>query len=626
MSASLNAGLADLGARRLKLATAITGYADWLDHQHGIDRARSVRLGELAASLREDRLVIAFVAEFSRGKSELINALFFAGYGRRLLPAEAGRTTMCPVEIGYTPHEPPGVALLPIATRAREGTLASLRHRPVEWVRMGFDPEDADDIARALAALTETRSVPAEEADGLGLAPEGETAGMVEIPAWRYARVNLPHPLLEAGLVVLDTPGLNALGSEPELTLSVLPQAHAVFFLLAADTGVTRSDLELWRRHVHRHLHLHVAVLNKIDTLWDALRPEAEIRAAIARQRADSARLLKLPVERVYAVSAQKALVGQITGDARLVDASGIVALERFIHEEVLPTRQALLQDAVSREVGQLIDQSSEMLAQRIRRTGEDYLTLSRLAGKSRNLIARAYARWEDERAAYSACLADFQTTRAALEAAAGQIDEALAPGQIEALLESARQSLEASWTTRGLTAGMRSLASALDARLAAAESAASEALGLLDTAYVRFVNEHGLPPLDAPRLDLAAHRQRLDLLLEASVAFCRDPANLLAEKRFVIRRFYGGLVEEARRVLERARTDALRWQRIALDPVHVRLRAHRHDLEARLTHLRTVRDEEAHLAQRMQSLKEEMTRLREARGALARLAAELAV
>ena len=45
--------------------------------------------------------MLAFVAEFSRGKSELINAIFFADAGRRVLPATPGRTTMCPVELRY---------------------------------------------------------------------------------------------------------------------------------------------------------------------------------------------------------------------------------------------------------------------------------------------------------------------------------------------------------------------------------------------------------------------------------------------------------------------------------------------------------------------------------------------
>ena len=74
--------------------------------------------------------------------------------------------------------------------------------------------------------------------------------GSVDIPCWRHAVINFPHPLLQQGLVILDTPGLNAIGTEPELTLNLLPNAHAVLFLLAADAGVTKTDLEVWNDHL----------------------------------------------------------------------------------------------------------------------------------------------------------------------------------------------------------------------------------------------------------------------------------------------------------------------------------------------------------------------------------------
>src|SRR3569623_322845 len=99
-------------------------------------------------------------------------------------------------------------------------------------------------------------------------------AGKVEIPKWRHALINIAHPLLKHGLVILDTPGLNAIGAEPELTGNLIPQAHAVLFILAADTGVTKSDLAIWREHLiaeDSDADSRLVVLNKIDTMWDAL-------------------------------------------------------------------------------------------------------------------------------------------------------------------------------------------------------------------------------------------------------------------------------------------------------------------------------------------------------------------
>ena len=76
MSMLLEQEIADYNTRRSLLATAISDYAEWMDRLHGIDIERTLQLNDTAASLKNDRLMVAFVAEFSRGKTELINALF----------------------------------------------------------------------------------------------------------------------------------------------------------------------------------------------------------------------------------------------------------------------------------------------------------------------------------------------------------------------------------------------------------------------------------------------------------------------------------------------------------------------------------------------------------------------
>ena len=111
---------------------------------------------------------------------------------------------------------------------------------------------------------------------------------------WRHALINIAHPLLKQGLVILDTPGLNAIGAEPELTVNLIPQAHAVVFMLAADTGVTKSDLSIWREHLVTeadNTDSRLVVLNKIDTMWDSLSTPAQVQGQIDRQRAISAEI-----------------------------------------------------------------------------------------------------------------------------------------------------------------------------------------------------------------------------------------------------------------------------------------------------------------------------------------------
>src|SRR5690554_7778056 len=74
----------------------------------------------------------------------------------------------------------------------------------------------------SLEEVSRTKSVSVEEARALGFQDEAldydpQNSRQVIIPAWRHALISLKNPLLEQGLRILDTPGLNALGSEPEL-------------------------------------------------------------------------------------------------------------------------------------------------------------------------------------------------------------------------------------------------------------------------------------------------------------------------------------------------------------------------------------------------------------------------
>src|SRR5512143_843957 len=629
MSIHLEQEVADFSERRMRLATAITDYADWLDRQHGIDAERTLRLADTASGLRQDKLVVAFVAEFSRGKTELINALFFADHGQRLLPSDPGRTTMCPTELYCSPDDAPSLSLLPIETRRRDESLARLKHSPIEWSRVSLDPNDPRQLQESLKKLTETKPMPAVDAIELGLWNGEDDSerhmlrgdGTVEVPAWRYAMVNYPHPLLKAGLTILDTPGLNALGAEPELTLSVIPSAHAVMYLLATDTGVTRSDLEIWQKHVQRHGNYHVAVLNKIDMLWDELKTDAEVRESIERQAEETARVLKLPRSGVFTVSAQKALTAKIRGDGELRIRSGIEALEYLLAHQIIPARRDMLFNAINREVNGMVDESRIDLAARLRRDTGELVQLTQLSGKNRDLIEQTRATLQQEKDSYDATCDQFRVTRKIVKGQGKHLLEHLSDETLDAILASGRATLEASMTTRGLTGGIRQLTEEMGGRFLQASKLADNMLDILEQAYARFHREHKLPKMQAPRLDLGAYRNRLEALTRETEAFCRDPANLMLEKRFMIRRFYAGLAEEARKTFKLARVEAERWVRIALDPIMTRIREHKQHLDTRLTSLKHILENMGTLQGRMAQLKQEIERLRQDKVELERIA-----
>lgn len=99
---------------------------------------------------------------------------------------------------------------------------------PNAWQKIRLNTESAQEMKEALVGLIQQKQVSKKEAEKLGLWSVQDSGmmqellhtGLVKIPVWRHAIINYPHPLLKNGLAVIDTPKLNALGAEPEITLS----------------------------------------------------------------------------------------------------------------------------------------------------------------------------------------------------------------------------------------------------------------------------------------------------------------------------------------------------------------------------------------------------------------------
>ena len=393
------------------LIKTMDDYQAWMKRFRLITTDSERRIQACRDALQEDRLTIAVVAEFSRGKTELINAIFFADYGRRLLPSSAGRTTMCPTEMFYdreTGHS--YVRLLPIETRLQDESLAELKQSPDAWVNYPLDLASMDQVEDCLREVIQTRSVCLEEAVRLGLYDAEQHPHLstppetVEIPKWRHALISFPHPLLRQGLVILDTPGLNALGSEPELTLNMLSSAQAVLFVLAADAGVTRTDLEMWQNHIkgfHRRRQQGLmVVLNKADALWDDLRDETAILTTIEQQRDTTAKILGIQRSAIFPVSAQKGLLAKVKGDEALLERSALPMLERYLSRDILTARKEIIQDTITAEISHMLESTIAVVATKLKGINAQRKELDGLSGKSHEVVEHLMAKTREEQAA----------------------------------------------------------------------------------------------------------------------------------------------------------------------------------------------------------------------------------
>lgn len=588
-------------AWRTLLASDIAEFQTWLTENELSDGQIDLRLGQLLERLAEDRLNVAFVAEFSRGKSELINAIFFADYGDRMLPSSIGRTTMCPTELLFDGNKPPQLELLPIQTRASNTGVGEYKRFPDQWERLPIDVDSPESLQDALRHVSETTRVTPDEASRLGFATDEEdndlyrpdADGMVEIPRWRHALINFPHPLLKQGLVILDTPGLNAIGAEPELTLSLLPNAHAVLFILAADTGVTQSDLAIWKEHIctgGTTRRGRLVVLNKIDGQWDELKTEAEINAEITRQVEQSAQILALPASQVFPVSAQKGLVAKINQDIELLARSRLPMLEAALSDELIPAKRDIVCESTGQEFGDVAKRVRTLLESRQSGLSEQLTELTELRGKNRGVVEYMMGKVRTEKDEFEQGLQRYYAVRSVFSTLTNNLFAHLGLDRLRQVTGETREAmLEASFS-KNLSGAMKSFFAQTRRALADSSHEIGEILAMMEMVYKKFTVEHGLKLGSPTTFSLLRYEKEMDRLENWCDSHLGSTVSLLThDKKNITQKFFEEVAVQVRRAFERANKDAEIWLRAIMAPMETQVREHQIQLKRRLESIKRI-------------------------------------
>ncbi|TLX60858.1 GTPase [Stutzerimonas nosocomialis] len=594
------------------LIREVTRYRSWLAHNRLNSEGVEARLERALKLLRTDHITLAFVGEFSRGKTELINALFFSGFGQRMLPSRAGRTTMCPTELFFDPRsERSYIRLLPIETRLGETSIAQFKRTPEQWTHIALDPTDADNMAEAFGQVAQVKPMPAEQAIQLGFDPAMlESAGIegkVLVPAWRHALVNFDHPLLRQGLRILDTPGLNALGSEPELTLSMLPSAQGIIFLLSADTGVTASDMEIWQQHIRRldesTQGALFAVLNKIDVLWDDLAGEVFMQNAIYRLRGHTARQLGLEDEDVLPLSAKQALLAKVRGDKALLERSQLAELEQLLCERIIAQKERLLEERVIRQVLSLLQNSQHVLSQRLEKVCEQRDLLASHQQDNGQMLLELTARTREDHDLHHKQLLGLKTNQRLIKRQGDLLCAAIRTERLDQNLEKLRQRLTGSLTTIGINLGILQFFRSVELDLGLLEQEAELANKMVSAVYRRHNEENPLRAVDAPLFNLKPYQRELKKLQDKADQFRLQLKTLLTEQQILTRRFFATLVLEVVALHRRLRQEAEQWANEALAPLLQHSLEHKQQLETHMFKLKALAQETQQASQRGQLL-----------------------
>jgi hypothetical protein len=626
------------GEWRKRLEGGVTNLHDWLREHDLADAQVDQRVQDVRQRLRQDRLIVALVAEYSRGKSELINAIFFADFGARLLPAAAGRTTMCPTELLYDPARPPSLQLLPIETRLKDEPIDAFRSFPDEWTTFRLDLSDAVAMGAVLARISEVKRVPLALARALGLDGVAEPAPAqpvrsidepTDVPAWRHAIINFPHPMLQQGLVILDTPGFNAIGAEPELTLGLLPSAHIILFVLAADTGVTRSDLDIWLRDLAgddpAQRRARLVVLNKVDSLWDELKPDAVVAGDIRHQVEAAATLLALSPGQVFPVSAQKGLLAKVNGDDALLEKSGLLALEDALSARLIPAKRDLVANATRSAVGALGKDVCDLLEARQASIAEQLADLRELSGRNQDVVTQMMTRVNEDKELFERSANRFGAVRTVFAQQTSGLFDVIGLEKLREHAGKTRRGIERSPFTKGVRNAMTEFFTTIRRDFDEAGRRANEIHDMMQAMYARFATESGTTPYNPPPFSMLKYHKEIDRLERGYNEHFNTLWNMLSKAKFSLTQgFFETVASRVKHVYDVANADVETWLRAVMSPLESHVLEHRLQLLRRLESVKRIRVATGELEVRIAELEQQYEAFAEQIGEVNRLVAAI--
>lgn len=284
------------------VARAIEAFACFADATGGAEA--KTRVQPFETRYRSGRYRLVLVGEEKKGKSSLVSALLDAP---NLLPSGPEPMTACVFKIVYGEQ---------------------LRYR------VFFLPDDPDqpDTSRPAPA-----DVAAEEVAQYGT----ESLNPANCKRVDFIAVEHPHPLLAAGLCIVDLPGLGGLKREHGLlTLSYLPNADAALFVTdSVQTILSREEiatLERLRKFTEQVIFVQTKIDAVSETAWQSWRDRnlEEIEKRLGQRRA------AIPY---FAVSSTLKRDYDGNGDPQDLADSGFAELAGFIADDLLLRKQDLL-------------------------------------------------------------------------------------------------------------------------------------------------------------------------------------------------------------------------------------------------------------------------------------------
>ena len=644
--AAITERLFELQSWRHGLDTQISRILDFLRKHEFLTPSLEAALMDARTLVAEERVTITFVAEMSRGKSELINGLFFADLGRRLLPSGPGKSTRCVTELRFNRDVETCLKLLPIETRESPKRLTELLDDESQWRVVLFAADSPDSTARALAALSETKRISLTDAVAWGLHGEGipvsvndGDSAMVDVPRWRYAIVNFPHPLLDAGLVIIDTPGLAALSLEPELARERVPNADALVMVLDITEGVGKSDLAVWRDYLGNARNLRerakeleseeskqtrMVVLNKIDALEvtqhaDPIESNRELLREIDRRVRDTADLLRIDPMRVIALSARQGLMGKLANDNDQAMKSRLYQLERNLGTNLPRDRQAALTTRVLATLSNSLEAAQAVLDNQRFNTLEGLNRLTILREKNEKLMLSVMSQADARHERLDAALKEVRGIKAIQARLGEELMAIVDVGAARYEADRTKTAIAGSLLSSNTVDAVRKYFTLVGEKLNATESKIEEIRELFKVIGEKMRDEFALGnyqvhPFPTQRFHTELQKARI----KSDTEFTKTSNLLIRRGGSLAEQFEEMVVSRVMQIFAIASRESASWTRGLYTSIEQPLLEVRNQMQQRIAGIEQIKIAELDLAERIAELQARMDTLKKKHSALA--------
>lgn len=269
---------------------------------------------ELSEKIEQNRFYLVVVGQFKRGKTSLLNALL-------------------------------GEAILPVAVLPLTSVVTILRYGDSPSASVHFEsgapiPVGLDRLAEYVTESGNSRNI-----KGVG-----------------HVEVLYPSPHLQAGLTFVDTPGIASVyAHNTQVTYGFLPRIDAAVFVTSPEPPLTAAEVE-FLEDLGKQVSKIFVVMNKADLVEASHLAEViqftkqSLPAGLTEENAP-----------VLPVSSRLALEAKLTGDAVLLEGSGLAGLEGELRRFLRDEKGAVFLESIARSLLRLIAELRMYLSLRVR-------------------------------------------------------------------------------------------------------------------------------------------------------------------------------------------------------------------------------------------------------------------